>query len=223
MPEIPNPEQLNPTTRADLKNVIFLKNEISSPLIEVGDYTYYDNEGTRPPFEQANVKYLYGPQKLRIGRFSSIGPGSTFLMPGGNHPMVGPSTYPFTMFGGTWAENTLEEFREIEQPGDTIIGNDVWIGREATILAGITIGDGAVIGAHSVVTKNVAPYEIVAGNPAAHIRTRFNQDDIQRLLDASWWEWPVEKISEHAAVIMTGTPEEIEELALGAESAQGRP
>jgi virginiamycin A acetyltransferase len=211
--DIPNPDLRTPSTRADLTNVIFLKNEITSPLIEVGDYTYYDDEGVRPPFEQANVKYLYGPQRLVIGRFTAIAPGVTFLMPGGNHPMVGPSTFPFTMFGGLWMEKTLDTFLAIEQPGDTIVGNDVWIGRDATILPGVTIGDGAVIGACSVVTKDVLPYEIVAGNPARHVRMRFEAQAVRRLLDARWWDWAPEKISEHAAVIMSGTPADLERLA----------
>jgi|SRR5690625_4693423 len=213
MNNIPDPNQRNPSTRTDLTNVIFLKNEITSSLIDVGDYSYYDDEGYRPAFEQANVKYLYGPQRLMIGRFTAIGPGATFLMPGGNHPMVGPSTYPFTMFGGTWTENTLDAFLRIEQLGDTTIGNDVWIGREATIMPGVTVGDGAVVGAQSVVTKDVGPYEVVAGNPARVIRRRFNDDDIARLLTATWWDWPIEKISQHAATIMSGTPAEIEQLA----------
>lgn len=213
MNNIPDPNQRNPSTRSDLSNVVFLKNEITSSLIDVGDYTYYDDEGYRPAFEQANVKYLYGPQGLMIGRFTAIGPGAMFLMPGGNHPMVGPSTYPFTMFGGTWTEHTLDAFLSIEQLGDTTIGNDVWIGREATIMPGVTIGDGAVVGAHSVVTKDVGSYEVVAGNPARTIRKRFNDDEIAQLLAAKWWDWPVEKITEHAATIMSGTPAEIEQLA----------
>lgn len=210
---IPDPNQKHPSTRADLTNVVFLKNELSTPLIEAGDFTYYDNEGFRPPFEQANVKYLYGPQRLVIGKFTAIAPGATFLMPGGNHPMVGPSTYPFTMFGGDWMEQTLDTFLEIEQPGDTVVGNDVWIGRDATILPGVHIGDGAVIGAGSIVTKHVQPYEIVAGNPARPVRTRFDKEDVARLLKLRWWDWSVERITKHAAVIMSGTPRELEELA----------
>lgn len=210
---IPDPDQLNPSTRPELTNVVFLKNQVTSPLIEVGEYTYYDNDGARPPFEQANVKYLYGPQRLIIGRFTAVGPGVSFLMPGGNHPMVGPSTYPFTMFGGAWAERTMEEFQAIEQPGDTVIGNDVWIGRDATIMPGVTISDGAVIGAHSVVTRDVGPYEIVAGNPARVIRTRFDPGDVARLLRIRWWDWPIETITEHAATIMAGTPHELERIA----------
>lgn len=213
MADIPDPDRLTPSTRDDLSNVVFLKNQVTSPLISVGDYTYYDDEGTRLPFEQAAVKYLHGPQRLLIGRFTTIGPRVSVVMPGGNHPMVGPSTYPFTMFGGTWAENTLETFLAIEQPGDTVIGNDVWIGREATLLPGITVADGAVIGAHSVVTKDVGPYEIVAGNPARVIRTRFEAADVKVLLELRWWDWPVEKITEHAALIMGGTPDELRRAA----------
>ena len=194
MLDIPDPDRLSPTTREGLGNVVFLKNQVTSPLISVGDYTY-------------------GPQRLLIGRFTTIGPGSTFLMPGGNHPMAGPSTYPFTMFGGTWAENTVETFLAIEQPGDTVIGNDVWIGREATLMPGVTIADGAVIGAHSVITKDVGPYEIVAGNPARAIRTRFEAAEVQVLLELRWWDWPIETITEHAAVIMGGTPEELRQVS----------
>lgn len=213
MQSIPDPDQPTPTSRADLTNVIFLKNAIESPLIDVGDFTYYDDEGFRPPFEQANVKYLYGPQRLVLGRFTAIAPGATFLMPGGNHPMIGPSTYPFTMFGGAWQEATLEAFLAIEQPGDTVVGNDVWIGRDATVLPGVTIGDGAIIGAHSVVTRDVHPYEVVAGNPARPVRMRFDAHDVERLLAVRWWDWPVEKITEYAAVIMAGSPQELERLS----------
>lgn len=210
---IPDPDLPTPSTREDLTNVIFLKNTVTSPLIEAGDYTYYDDEGTGRPFEEANVKYLYGPQRLVIGRYSAIGPGARFLMPGGNHPMAGPSTYPFTMFGGTWAEKTLDTFLAIEQPGDTIVGNDVWIGREATIMPGVTIGDGAVIGAHSVVTKDVEPYTVVAGNPATTIRARYEAADVQRLLAATWWHWPAQAVAEHAATLMAGSPKDIEQIA----------
>lgn len=210
---VPDPDALHPTTRADLTNVVLLRNQLTSPLIEVGAFTYYDDEGVRGPFEQHNVRYLFGPQRLRIGSFTAIGPGASFLMPGGSHPMVGPSTYPFTMFGGAWADATLETFLAIEQAGDTVVGNDVWIGRDATILPGVTIGHGAVIGAHSVVTRDVAPYEIAAGNPARVVRTRFEPDDVALLLEASWWDWPIERITEHAAVIMAGTPAELARIA----------
>lgn len=223
MPDVPAPDELTPSTRPELTTVRFLRNEVTSPYLSVGDYTYYDTEGKDAPFEQANVKYLYGPQRLLIGRFTTIGPGATFLMPGGNHPMAGPSTYPFAMFGGAWAEQTLETFLSLEQPGDTTVGNDVWIGREATIMPGVTIGDGAVVGAHSVVTKDVEPYAVVAGNPARHLRVRFDPDDVARLLAVRWWDWPVEAITEHAATIMAGTPAQLADVQRGLpETASGR-
>lgn len=210
---IPDPSQPTVSTRADLTNVVFLKNEVTSEFIQVGDYTYADSEGHTTPFEQRCVKYLYGPQMLRIGRFSTIGPDVTILMPGGNHPMVGPSTYPFTMFGGDWADATLETFRAIDQPGDTVIGNDVWMGRGATILPGITIGDGAVIGACSVVTKDVSAYQVIAGNPARPIRSRFSDEEIALLERARWWDWPIEEVTRHAAAIMGGTAADLAKIA----------
>lgn len=97
---VPDPNQLHPTTRSDLTNVVFLKAQVSSELIEVGDYTYYDDQGSGVPFEEACVLYNYGPQRLVIGSYSAIAPETTILMPAGNHPTIGPSTYPFTMFGG---------------------------------------------------------------------------------------------------------------------------
>lgn len=210
---IPDPNRPHPSTRTDLTNVVFLKAAVTSPLIEVGDYTYYDNAGDAAPFEQANVHYLYGPQRLVIGKFTAIGPGAAFLMPGGNHPTVGPSTYPFTMFGGAWTDRTLEAFRAIEQPGDTQIGNDVWIGRGVVIMPGVSIADGAIIGAYSTVTKDVGPYEIAAGNPARIVRKRFSDTEIETLLRVQWWNWPVERITEHAVAIMTGTPDELSAIA----------
>lgn len=209
----PDPALLHPSTRPDLTNVIFLANQVDSPFIEVGEFTYFDDEGSGVPFQEGNVLYNYGPQRLVIGRFTAIAPRVTFVMPGGNHPMVGPSTYPFTMFGGEWTENTLEVFTAIGPLPDTVIGNDVWIGRSATIMPGVTIGDGAVVAAHAVVTKDVEPYAIVGGNPARHIRTRFTAGEVELLLRARWWDWPTELITEHAATIMGGTPAELAAIA----------
>ncbi|UCM87907.1 CatB-related O-acetyltransferase [Streptomyces marincola] len=206
---VPDPAQLHPSSRPDLTNVVFLANQVTSEFIEVGEFTYYDDGGSGVPFEVGNVLYNYGPQRLVIGRFTTIATGATFLMPAGNHPMVGPSTYPFTMFGGAWAERTLDTYLSIEQPPDTRVGNDVWIGRGATVMPGVAVGDGAVVAAHAVVTRDVEPYAVVAGNPARHIRTRFTPDEVGLLLRARWWDWPVELITEHAATLMGGTPAEV--------------
>lgn len=209
----PDPAQVHPTTRTDLTNVVFLANQVTSELIDVGEFTYYDNEGWRGPFETTNVLYNYGPQTLSIGRFCAIGPGTRFLMPSGEHPMIGPSTYPFTMFGDEWTDNTLDTFLAIPPKGNTVIGNDVWIGREAVIMPGVSIGHGAVIAAHSVVTKDVDRYTVVGGNPARLIRSRYSPEDVQRLLDARWWDWPIEAITHHAATIMGGTPSRLAAIA----------
>jgi len=209
----PDPTRLHPSTRPDLTNVVFLRNQVRSELIEVGEFTYYDDEGHREPFETANVKYLYGPQVLRIGRFCAIGPGATFLMPGGTHPMAGPTTYPFTMFGGDWTDATLDVFMTLPARGDTVVGNDVWIGLEATILPGLSVGDGAVIGAHAVVTGDVAPYAIVAGNPAREVRRRYRDEEVAALLAARWWDWPIDVITEHTATLMAGTPADLTRIA----------
>ncbi|MBV2363884.1 CatB-related O-acetyltransferase [Streptomonospora sp. NEAU-YY374] len=142
-------------------------------------------------------------------------------MPGGNHPMAGPSTFPFTMFGGEWADNTLEAFLALPAKGDTVVGNDVWIGREAAVLPGVTIGDGAVVGAYSVVTADVPPYAIVGGNPARVIRTRYEPRDVDLLRRVAWWDWPVELITRHAADIMTGTPARLAEIAARAAEEGG--
>lgn len=212
---VPDPAQLHPTTRPDLTNIIFLKNQVTSEFIEVGAFTYYDDEGRRGAFETTNVLYNYGPQKLIIGRFCAFAPGVQILMPGGDHPMIGPSTYPFTMFGGAWTEQTLETFLSTPAKPDTVIGHDVWVGREATLMPGVTIGDGAVIAARSVVTKDVEPYTVVGGNPARVIRTRFAPEEVRLLLEARWWDWPVEEITRHAATIMAGTPARLAEIAAG--------
>jgi virginiamycin A acetyltransferase len=210
--DVPDPLQLHPSTRPDLTNVVFLRNQVTSPLTEVGEYTYFDDEGSGVPFEQANVLYHYGPQRLVIGRFSAIAPGVTILMPAGNHPTIGVSTYPFTMFGGRWTDATLEAFQTIPALPDTVIGNDVWLGRDATVMPGVRIGDGAIVAAHSVVTKDVAPYAVVAGNPTRQVSTRFPDEDVALLLELRWWDWPIEVITRHAATILGGTPAELAAL-----------
>lgn len=174
----------------------FLKNIITNPNIIVGDYTYYDDFEDVSNFEK-NVKYLFDftGDKLVIGKFCMIASGVTFIMNGANHLTDAISTYPFAIFGKGW-EHAMDG-KAYPNKGDTLIGNDVWIGYNATIMAGVTIGDGAIIATKSVVTKDVEPYTIVGGNPAREIKKRFTDDTIQRLLKLKWWDWNIEKITKN--------------------------
>ncbi|MFQ6329851.1 CatB-related O-acetyltransferase [Nocardia sp. CWNU-33] len=193
--------------------VVFLRPLISSPKIVVGDYTYYDDPDGATGFEQRNVLYAYGPERLIIGKYCAIAAGTRFLIAGAEHPTMGVSTFPFTMFGGRWAEQTLDIVTGMPSRGDTVVGNDVWFGHGATVLPGVRIGDGAIIAAGALVTADVPPYTIVGGNPATPIRRRFDPADVDRLLHAAWWDWPVELVTEHARTIMAGAPADIERIA----------
>ncbi len=138
--------------------------------------------------------------KLIIGKFCQIATGVRFIMNGGNHAVHGFSTFPFAAFGNEWRDVPLES----QSKGDTVIGNDVWIGNSATIMPGVKIGDGAIIATNAVVTKNVDPFTIVGGNPAALIRKRFDDETIERLLKMKWWDWDIEKITKNAKDIVSG-------------------
>ena len=186
----------------------FLKNIIKNPNIIVGDYTYYDDFESVENFEK-NVKYLFDfiGDKLVIGKFCMIASDVTFIMNGANHLNDAISTFPFAIFGEDWS-NAMEG-KEYPTKGDTIIGNDVWIGYGATIMPGITIGDGAIIATKSVVTKHVAPYSIVGGNPAKEIRKRFSEEAIKKLLEIQWWNWPIEKITANVQHLTGNNMEQI--------------
>ena len=175
----------------------FLKNIITNPNIIVGDYTYYDDFEDVFNFEK-NVKYHFDfiGDKLIIGKFCMIASGVTFIMNGANHQMNGITTYPFGVFGHGW-EKAMLILKNCPYKGDTIVGNDVWIGANVTIMPGIHIGDGAIIATNSTVTKDVPPYAIVGGNPATEIRKRFSDSKINELLEMKWWDWNVEKITEN--------------------------
>ncbi len=138
----------------------FLKNIVKNPNIIVGDYTYYDDFKSVENFEE-NVKYLFDfiGDKLIIGKFCMIASDVTFIMNGANHLSKSLSAYPFAIFGGDWSD--AMEGKQYPSKGNTAIGNDVWIGYGATIMPGVTIGDGAIIATKSVVSKDVPPYTIV--------------------------------------------------------------
>jgi virginiamycin A acetyltransferase len=207
---IPSPTQLHPVPGQE--RVVFLRPLVKDPRVEIGEYTYYDHPDDPLAFERDAVLYLYGPERLVIGRYCALAAGVRFVMPGANHADRGPSTFPFGIFGGAW-ETTMPLVLSAPSRGDTVVGNDVWLGYQVLVMPGVTIGDGAVVAAGSVVTADVPPYAIAAGNPARVVRDRYASEDVERLLRAAWWSWPVELVTEHAETIMAGTPAELEAIA----------
>jgi virginiamycin A acetyltransferase len=197
----PNP--LNPHPLPGHPRVGFLKAFVNQPNIEVGDFSYYDDPEGPEHFVQRCVLHHYDfmGDKLVIGKFCAIATGATFIMNGANHAMTGFSTFPFNIFGHGWEEGFDEATIEAGFRGHTVIGNDVWIGHEATTMPGVSIGDGAIVAAKSVVVADVPPYAIVGGNPARPIRLRFSDDVVAELLDIRWWDWPVEKITRNLDAI----------------------
>lgn len=192
--------------------VVLLKPLITSPLIEVGEFSYYDDPDDSTAFETRNVLYHYGPEKLIIGKFCALGTGVRFIMNGANHRMDGPSTFPFPTMGGSWAQHA-DLITDLPNRGDTVIGHDVWFGNGATVLPGVRIGHGAIIGAGAVVTGDVPDYGIVGGNPARLIRKRFGDNEIDRLLAVAWWDWPLDRLTAHIRTIMAGDIDGLEAAA----------
>lgn len=182
------------------KKLCFLKNLINHSNIEVGDYTYYDDLEDVQNFIK-NVKYHFDftGDKLKIGKFCMIASGVSFIMNGANHLTDAISAYPFAIFGNGW-EDAMEN-KEYPIKGDTVIGNDVWIGHNATITAGVEIGDGAIIATNATVVKDVEPYSIVGGNPARLIRYRFPKEKIAELLKLRWWNWDISKITQNLTLL----------------------
>jgi virginiamycin A acetyltransferase len=196
----PSPSLRHPITGSD--RVGFLKHFITRPNIEVGDYTYYDDPRGVERFEE-HVLYHFDfiGDRLVIGRFCSIAAETRFIMNGGNHATDWFTTYPFPVFGGGW---------EVAMPaswphrGDTVVGNDVWIGYGATLMPGVRVGNGAIIATGSVVTKDVEPFAIVGGNPAQRIRYRFDEGTRDALTEIEWWDWDAEKITRNVRAICGG-------------------
>lgn len=208
------PEKIYPRTE-DLETV-YLKSVITDPNITVGDFTMYNDFVNDPrQFEKNNVLYHYpvNHDKLIIGKFCSIACGAKFLFNSANHTQTSLSTYPFPIFFEEWGLDVKDITAAWDNKGDIVIGNDVWIGYEAVILAGVTIGDGAIVGTRAVVTKDVPPYTVVGGVPAKTIRKRFDSDIIEVLQKLNWWDWPAEKIKRHLREIQSGKFEELATLS----------
>lgn len=194
------------------KQIVYLNKVITNDNIQVGEYTIYNDFVNDPvDFEKNNVLYHYpiNKDKLIIGKFCSIACGTKFLFNSGNHSLKSLSTYTFPIFFEEWNLDRTRVKDAWDNKGDIVIGNDVWIGYEAVIMAGVTIGDGAVIGTRAVVTKDVEPYTIVGGVPAKPIRKRYPDTTIARLLELKWWDWPRERIAKNIGAIQAGAIDEL--------------
>ena len=201
--------------RSNDNQTVYLKSVVTRPTIEVGDFTIYNDFVNDPrDFEKNNVLYHYpiNNDRLIIGKFCSIACGAKFIFNCANHTLKSLSTYTFPLFFEEWDLPKSEVASAWDNKGDIVIGNDVWIGYDAVIMAGVTIGDGAIIGTRAVVTKDVEPYSIVGGVPAKEIRKRFAPEVITRLLELQWWNWPDEKIRRAIPLIRIGKIELLEKL-----------
>lgn len=193
MLNIPNPNVIFPN---EYGTSCFVKNVVHAPNIDIGDYTYYDDDTDPTGFERNNVLFNYPEfgDRLIIGKFCALAQGTTFIMGPANHRTGSASTYPFNVFGGAWNEATPDHMSQLPRKGDTVVGSDVWLGRECVVMPGVKIGDGAIVAAYSVVTRDVAPYTVAGGNPARFIKNRFDEELTGLLLRLKWWDLPPEEL-----------------------------
>lgn len=210
MPFGPNPNDLYPNPA--IPSLCFIKNAITRPNILVGDYTYYDDVNGAERFEEhVTHHYPFVGDRLIIGKFCAIAKGIEFIMNGANHRMCSVTTYPFNIMGNGW-ESATPALEELPLKGDTVVGNDVWIGQNVTVLPGVHIGDGAIIAANAVVAKDVPAYHVAGGNPCRIIRKRFDDDLIGYLLELKWWDWPAETIFRNLDALCSGDLSRIREI-----------
>ena len=201
--------------RSQGHSTVYLQNVVTDPSIQVGEYTIYDDIVNDPrDFQRKNVLYHYpvNRERLVIGKFCSIACGARFLFNSANHALGPLTTYPFPLFFEEWDLDVARLADAWDNKGDIVVGSDVWIGYEAVILAGVTIGDGAIIGSRAVVTKDVPPYTIVGGVPARPIRLRFPRETVDRLLALRWWDWPEEKLKAALPALQAGDLDRLEKL-----------
>ena len=197
------PSPLDPHPMAGFPQVCFIRNTVKNPNVVVGDYTYYDDPEDSENFER-NVLYHYPfvGDKLVIGKFCALARGVKFIMNGANHKLTGFSTYPFGIFGQGW-EAAVPAPGDLPSRGDTVVGNDVWIGYDALVMPGVRIGNGAIVAARAVVVKDVPAYAVVGGNPAQVLKSRFPPETVAALERIAWWNWPVEKVTRHLQAIVS--------------------
>lgn len=195
--------------------LVYLNTVVRNPNISIGDYTvYHDFDDDPALFEKNNVLYHYpvNGDRLIIGRFCSVACGAKFIFNSANHTLRSLSTYTFPLFYDEWGLDLREVTSAWDNKGDIVIGNDVWIGYDAVIMSGVRIGDGAIVAARAVVTKDVPPYTLVGGVPARPIRTRFDPETVARLLELRWWDWPTDRIRRSLPYILGG---ELDKLIQG--------
>ncbi|QQO08850.1 Vat family streptogramin A O-acetyltransferase [Breznakiella homolactica] len=195
----PDPRAVYPNPA--VKSLCFIKNTITRKNITAGDYSYYDDDTGPEDFERhVTHHYEFLGDRLIIGKFCAIAKGIEFVMNGANHRMASVTTYPFNIMGGGW-EKAVPQIGDLPFKGDTVVGNDVWIGQHVTVMPGVRIGDGAVLAANATVAKDVPPYCIAGGNPCRVIRKRFDDELIDYLLKLKWWDWPAEKIFRNLEIL----------------------
>lgn len=207
----PNKDAIFPNEQ--LKSMCYIKNIIKAPNIFIGDYTYYDDTVDSTKFEENNILFNWVEfgDKLIIGKFCAIAMGTQFLMGAANHRMDSVTTYPFNVFGGGW-EKFTPHLSRLPFKGDTVVGNDVWFGRDCFVMPGVKIGDGAIIAAKSVVTKDVPPYTVAGGNPIKIIRKRFDDQLIDHLLAIKWWDWSDNKIFKNIKILCSNDLDLIKQI-----------
>jgi len=202
----PDPEALYAIP--GFRNTVFLKPLLCGRYrnVSVGEFSYYSDFHDPLPFFERNLRYNFGfsGARFEVGRYCAIAHGATFVMDDANHATVGPSSFPFPVFGGAWADAMAVSDMPIDRRGDIRIGHDVWIGYEALILPGVRIGHGAIVGARAVVSRDVPDYAVVAGNPAQVVRTRFDTDTVARLLSLRWWDWPPSRVAAAVPLLIAG-------------------
>lgn len=206
----PDPNRAFPNS--NIPSLCFIKNVIKNPNIIVGDYTYYDDPDGADNFEKhVTHHYDFIGDRLIIGKFCAIAKGVEFIMNGANHRMNSVTTYQFNILGGGW-EKSAPRIDELPLKGDTVIGNDVWIGQNVTLLPGVHIGDGCIIGANSVVAKDIPPFSVAVGNPCEVKRKRFDDELIEYLLELKWWDKSPDWISKNMDALCSGDLSQIRNI-----------
>lgn len=210
MNRIPDPNVVFPN---EYGTTCFLKNVITAPNIIVGDYTYYDDPADPTGFEKNNVLFNWPEfgDRLIIGKFCAIGNGTKFVMGPANHRISSVTTYPFAVFGGAWEEAVPPHLAQLPFKGDTVLGNDVWLGQNCVVMPGVRIGDGAIVAAHSVVTRDVAPYTVAGGNPARFLKDRFDRELTALLLELKWWDYEGEALVKLLPLLCSGELDRVRE------------